>query len=94
MSATKSNGNGCASGACGCAPKTESKASGSDSKSSSSASASEKKPSASAKPVIQNGKGSAPRNVGPQFKRNFTRINWGTEKRIRVEGRKEVKVYG
>jgi len=101
MSETKSKTNGCASGACGCATKVESKASGTEAKSSGteakvSSDSVDKKPKATTptKTVIQNGKGSAPRNMGPQFKKNFTRIKWGEEKRQRREGYREVKVYG
>jgi len=44
--------------------------------------------------TIQNGKGSAPRNMGPTFKKNFGKIKWSEGKKQRVEGRREVKVYG
>jgi len=31
--------------------------------------------------TIQNGKGDAPRNIGPLFRQNYDLINWGSNKR-------------
>ena len=50
--------------------------------------------SSSSSTPIQNGKGDAPRNMGRNFKQNFSKIKWGEGKKTRVEGRREVKVYG
>jgi len=47
-----------------------------------------------AKGGIQNGKGSAPRNISPQFRSNYDGIKWeGGKKRKRQEGTKFVKTY-
>lgn len=43
--------------------------------------------------TIQNGKGSAPRNISEKFLSNYESINWSSGGRKRKEGRKEVKVY-
>jgi len=82
MSENKKKSSGCASGSCGCAPKSEAAPAAKESK------------SVSKSTTIQNGKGSAPRNMGPTFKKNFGKIKWSADKRERVEGRREVKVYG
>ncbi|MGF1677583.1 MAG: hypothetical protein ACFCUX_00135 [Candidatus Methylacidiphilales bacterium] len=94
----------CATGSCGCAAtpsstptiastKAETKVA---SKPESTAPASTETKSASpAKVVTQNGKGSAPRNMGPRYLQNFGTINWSVaNKKKRQEGRREVKVYG
>ncbi|MEM6823045.1 MAG: hypothetical protein AAF558_14030 [Verrucomicrobiota bacterium] len=42
---------------------------------------------------IQNGKGSAPRNMGPKFKKNYKGIRWESKDEPRQKGVKQVKVY-
>ncbi len=105
MSETKTS-SGSASGSSGSStPKTEAKADTSSKSETKATPATETKTEAKTPSektdssvkksnTIQNGKGSAPRNMGPQFKQNFTKIKWGDAKRERQEGRKEVKVYG
>ncbi|MEM6601656.1 MAG: hypothetical protein AAF649_09750 [Verrucomicrobiota bacterium] len=79
---------GCCTGSsCSCSSESKPEAAPAASAAETSAS------SASQSSTIQNGKGSAPRNMGPTFKKNFGKIKWG-DKRERVEGRREVKVYG
>lgn len=46
------------------------------------------------KVVIQNGKGSAPRNMGPKYLSNFDRIKWQGDPSLKpAVGQKAVKVY-
>lgn len=42
---------------------------------------------------IQNGKGSSPRNMGPQFLENYENIKGMSKSKKRKEGQKFVKVY-
>lgn len=42
---------------------------------------------------IQNGKGDAPRNISPKFRRNYDGIKWSSGGKDRKEGTKVVKVY-
>jgi hypothetical protein len=47
-----------------------------------------------AKGTIQNGKGSAPRNMGPRYLSNFDGIKWGGDPSLKPSaGQKAVKVY-
>lgn len=39
-----------------------------------------KKPQVKSKPTHQNGKGSKPRNISNQFKKNYEQINWKKNK--------------
>jgi hypothetical protein len=45
------------------------------------------------KTTIQNGKGDAPRNISPKFRRNYDGIKWASGGKDRKEGTKVVKVY-
>ena len=46
-----------------------------------------------AAPSIQNGKGSAPRNISKSFLSNYEGIRWESAGKKRKEGTKFVKVY-
>jgi hypothetical protein len=61
---------------CGCGPKSSSTS----------------EASVPVKTGIQNGKGSAPRNLSQSFRHNYDGIRW-TERKARKEGKKFVKVY-
>ncbi|MDE1170564.1 MAG: hypothetical protein PW734_05015 [Verrucomicrobium sp.] len=53
-------------------------------------------PKASSAPTatsIQNGKGSAPRNMSKTFRSNYDGIRWDQRGKARKEGEKFVKVY-
>jgi hypothetical protein len=41
----------------------------------------------------QNGKGDAPRNISPRFRKNFDNIRWSGERPRLKPGKKYVKVY-
>lgn len=43
--------------------------------------------------TIQNGKGSAPRNMSAKFLKNYQGISWDSEKKRPMAGTKFVKVY-
>lgn len=44
--------------------------------------------------AIQNGKGSAPRNMGPKYLSNFDRIKWERDPLLKpAAGQKAVKIY-
>ncbi|MEO0454626.1 MAG: hypothetical protein AAFY98_10885, partial [Verrucomicrobiota bacterium] len=78
-------------------PKTETKAAKTESPKGSGVKPKEKSGSkitpSKASSAIQNGKGSAPRNMGPQYLSNFDTIKWeSSKKKKRAEGQKTVKV--
>lgn len=81
---TKPKENNSASEAKGSKPASESTAASSASSSASSSSGG-----------IQNGKGSAPRNISPQFRSNYDGISWESNKKKakKPAGEKFVKVY-
>lgn len=78
-------------------PKAEAKAettSKPKAESASTSSSSSASASSSGSSQIQNGKGDAPRNISPRFRKNFDGIRWdSTKKAKRQEGVKTVKVY-
>ena len=93
MSESSKCGCGKSHSACSSPAKSETTSAKSESSTSTSSSASSGA-SSSTSSGIQNGKGDAPRNISPRFRKNFDSIRWDSPKKTkRQEGVKFVKTY-